>query len=266
LAAIRDQASDTWAKWSEHLAPAYIKHASAPGNVRFQLVTRALAALPLPRVYRIVDIGGGFGMQAVMLARLGHAVTVLDPDPLMLAAAAEKIELESPVVRARISLIKGNGEDARRLVGDGFDLVCCHSVLMYLGDPGSMIKELADLARPDGWISILALNGDAIAMRSGLQRKWREALASMQAGQQAGSLYLPSRADTVEDIERRLALAGAQMKCWYGVGVFTDHVAESLEADDFSQVCELEWQAGLRDPYRKVARIFHAIAQKVSTE
>ncbi len=262
MSAPADHLGNTWMKWKEQLAPAYVEHASAAGNVRFELVTRALTELPLAGPCRVVDVGGGFGRQAIMLARLGHAVTVLDPDQGMLDIAAGQVERENSAVRARIRLVRGDGENSRNIVGGDFDLVCCHSVLLYLDNPGPMIGELVNLARMGGWISVVALNAEAIAMRSGLQGKWRDALASMRARQQIGNNYLPVRADTIEDIERRLALAGARLTRWHGVGVFTDHRNNSTVTADFGLVCDVEWEAARRDPYRRVARSFHAIAQR----
>lgn len=127
---------NAWLRWSDLLAPAYLQRARAPWNLRFELVTRGLTAhIPSSRA-RVADVGGGCGHQAVMLARLGHEVVVLDPDPVMLAAAIELADAEPKAVRDRLNFVEGFGEKAVRLIGGDFDVVCCHSLLMYLNDPG----------------------------------------------------------------------------------------------------------------------------------
>ena len=183
-----------WLEQAPALADAYFRRAcSIHGHVRFELVTRALLEHLPPSPQRIIDVGGGFGRQAIILAQVGHSVVVVDPDPAMLAAARNALAQEDEAVSARVELVRGHGEAAERLFGANFDLACCHSVLMYLDDPAPMLASLVGLVRPGGLISVLSLNPEAIAMRSGLQGRWREAVASLVAGTQMGDHYLPSR-------------------------------------------------------------------------
>ena len=248
--------------WTEHaaaLAEAYVRSA---GPVRFELVTRSLLMHMPPQPQRVVDVGGGFGRQAIMLARAGHSVVAVDLDPNMLAIARHELSSESQEVRARVELILGDGEDAAGLVGTDFDLACCHSVLMYLDDPVPMLSGLVGLVRLGGLISVLDLNTQARAMRSGLQGRWREAAASLEAGTQIDTQYVPSREHSREKVTEIIEAAGAKAKGWYGVGVFTDHLTEKLVVEDPAEVYLVEWLAGNRDPYRQVARCFHLLAER----
>ena len=249
--------------WTAHaaaLADAYIRSA---GSVRFELVTRSLLMNMPPGPRRVVDVGGGFGQQAIMLARAGHSVVVVDFDQGMLAVARKALSSEPQEVRSRVELVLGDGEATGSLVGTDFDLACCHSVLMYEDDPAPMVSGLVGLVRTGGLISVLSLNTEAIAMRSGLQGRWREAAASLEAGRQVDSQYVPSREHTREEIVRLLESAGARIKGWHGVGVFTDHLTETIVVEDPEEVYLAEWLAGHRDPYRQVARCFHLLAERV---
>ena len=251
-----------WTEQAPALAEAYARNS---GPIRFEVVTRALREHLSSGPQRIVDVGGGYGRQAVMLARLGHSVVVADHDPTMLAMAREAVKDEARPVRARIELVLCVGEAAARVVGADFDLACCHSVLMYVDDPAPMVSSLVQLVRPGGLISVLSVNKDAIAMRSGLQGRWREAAECLLGGSQAGDRYAPSKAYARKDIVQLLGAAGARIKKWYGVGIFTDHLATSCDPDEIVEACALEWLAGGRDPYRQVARCFHLIAQRNRT-
>ncbi|MEU6714146.1 methyltransferase [Nonomuraea sp. NPDC046802] len=245
--------------WTADLVPAYLAHTrNLASSVRFALVTRALLGNLPDRPCEVMDAGGGHAVQAIMLARAGHRVTVVDPDPLMIDAARANLAGEDAAVRDRVRLVHGHVDDA---AGE-FDVVCCHSVLAYVEDPQPMLTRLLALTRPGGILSILALNGDAIAMRSGLSGDWAEALASLRAGRQVGARYLSSRPDTVGDLGGRLAALGAQVRTWHGVRVFTDHIDDDVTGAELADIVELEWQAGLRDPYRGVARLFHLIAER----
>ena len=248
--------------WTEHasaLADAYVRSA---GPVRFELVTRALLMHMPPRPQRVVDVGGGFGRQAIMLARAGHTVVVVDFDPQMLDIAREALAAEPDDIRSRVELVQGDGQSAASLVGTGFDLACCHSVLMYEDDPAPMLLGLVNMVRRGGLISVLSLNTEARAMRSGLQGRWREAVATLKSGTQIDSQYVPSREHTREDVTRILEEAGAGVRDWHGVGVFTDHITETIYVEDPEDVYMAEWLAGSQDPYRRVARCFHLLAER----
>ncbi|WP_239309756.1 MULTISPECIES: methyltransferase [unclassified Frankia] len=255
---------NSWADTDGELAAAYARHAgSMRGAVRQALVTRALLAhLPAaPR--RVVDIGGGAGQQALALAHAGHQVTLVDHDPEMLAAAQSALLAEDPGIRQRVDLVDARGEDAVTVVGGDWDLVCCHGVLMYLDDPRPMLAALVDLARPDGGlISVLGKNARALAMRPGVEGRWSDALTMLESNSETGRLGVPSRADTVDDVTAHLAAAGAPTMVWYGVRIFTDHLRDTPVGADFDLVCDLEWEAGRRDPYRHVARLFHLVAHR----
>lgn len=260
-------AANTWTPAARLRANAYIEHAEGMlGEIRFRLVTRALLqSLPADRPCRVADIGGGFGRQAALLAEAGHEVVVVDPDETLLRAARDRIARLDPQAAARVTLVEGAGEQAADLVGTGFDLVCCHSVLIYLADPRPMLRELVRLARPGGLISILSLNRDALAMRDALQGDWRAALATLADGAEHGGRYLPTRADDPVELGRSLADLGAQVRFWHGVRAFTDHRGD-LSPDELDEICELEWQAGRRDPYRSIARLFHLVAHSAPTQ
>jgi ubiquinone/menaquinone biosynthesis C-methylase UbiE len=255
--------------WMEHapaLAAAYDRHNQGVlGRLRQSLLYRGLEAHLPPGPQRVVDVGGGEGYQAVALARSGHHVVLLDPDPAMLAAARERLAAQEKAVRQRVELVRGYGEDAADLTGGGFDVVCCHGILMYLDDPTSMLNSVVALARPGGLISVLAKNADAAAMRPALEGRWADAIETLETGVDRGAGTVRSRAHTVEGVSAALTAAGGvDVLAWYGLRVFSDHLGATPVGPDFDQLCALEWIAGCRDPYRRVARLFHVIARRLA--
>jgi SAM-dependent methyltransferase len=252
-------ASNLWTEHRAALADAYLRNG---GSVRFELVTRSLLSHLHPEPQRIVDVGGGCARQAIMLARAGHSVVVVDFDPGMLAIAQNQLSREPQEVSSRVRLVLGEADAAGSFVGTDFDLACCHSVLAYEDDPAPILAELVSLVRHGGLISVLCVNREASAMRSGLQGQWREAIASLEAGTQVGGQYVPSREHTRREVTGILEASGATAIAWHGVGVFTDHLTETLVVPNPDEVYLAEWLAGNRDPYRQVARCFHIIAQR----
>jgi S-adenosylmethionine-dependent methyltransferase len=71
-----------------------------------------------------------------------------------------------------------------------------------------------------------------------------------------------TRGDTVEGLSEALADAGLAVERWYGVRVFADHLGDSMPGGDLPEILELEWEVGLREPYRSVARLIHVVGRK----
>lgn len=231
--------------------------------VRRTLVARALGEHLPPPPARVADVGGGAGQQSVPLARAGYEVTVLDTSPKMLGEARRRLEAETPDIRGRVRLVEGAGERAPGLLGKGaFDAVLCHGVLMYLEDPGEMVRALAALMRPGGMVSVLAKNAASLAMRPALKGHYADALPLIGADRAAGGLGVVTRGDTVEGLGAAFEEAGLAVEAWYGVRVFTDHLGETAPGEDLAGILDLEWKAGTRDPYRSVARLIHLVARK----
>ncbi|WP_433379338.1 methyltransferase [Streptosporangium sp. CA-115845] len=243
------------------LSAGYARHAGTlRGALRHALVARALRTHLPDGQQQVLDVGGGDGHQAAQLARAGHLVTVLDPDTAMLERAAARIAAEPGEVRDRVRLVEGDGEHAEDVVGGGFDAVLCHGVLMYVADPDRFIRHLARAARPGGLVSLMTKNQDALAMRPGLEGRWPDTLTALRGGPQLGNLGVTSRAHSAAAVATMLAEAGAATTAWYGVRVFTDHLGDAPVGENFDLVLDAEWEAGRRDPYRRVARLLHFVA------
>jgi len=143
---------------------------------------------------RAIDVGCGQGTQALGLARAGHEVICLDPSPALLEVLVATLGGEPDEVRARVRVVTGTGEDAPALVGGGFDLVLCHGVLMYLDDDAGLLDALARMTGPDGRLSLVVRNGDALGLRPGLLGDWAAVPAAVDADGYENRLGLRARA------------------------------------------------------------------------
>ncbi|WP_236047112.1 class I SAM-dependent methyltransferase [Streptacidiphilus fuscans] len=245
--------------------------------VRQELVTRQLTEQLHARFgpdarLRVLDAGCGQGTQLLRLARAGHEVTGLDPDPGTLTAAQQALALEPLAVQARVRLLHGEGGDCGRWFGPAsFDVVLCHGVLMYLPDPEPLLAALARVLAPGGLLSVLARNGDALALRPGLAGDWGAAVAAFDDAPGTNRLAytnrlgLPTRADRRAVLARTLAELDVPVQAWFGVRVFTDQAADDAPlppTPELSLLLDAEDRAGRTDPYRRVAALLHLVGMR----
>ena len=252
---------DTWAALADPFVDG--AYASVKGRVRtFVLHSQLLRHLPDPPA-TVLDVGGGAGHQSLPLARLGFEVTVLDPSPAMLGKAEQRLGAEPDDVRRRVRLIEARGEDAVAATGgQRFAAVLCHGVLMYLDRPDPAVSALCACARPGGIVSIMALNARTMAVRPALDRRWADALAAFDTGHEVGVLGAETRGDTVEELSGLLRANAVVPEAWYGVWLFTDWLDLPVEGTDVAAVAAVELEASLRDPYRRLSRVFHLVGRR----
>ncbi|MEV4873412.1 class I SAM-dependent methyltransferase [Streptomyces syringium] len=235
-------------------------------TVRQELVARQLdeqiaARFPVGRRLRVLDVGLGQGTQALRLARAGHEVTGLEPDPRMVAAVREALAAEPEGIRERVRLIEGDGRDTgAHFLPGAFDIVLCHGVLMYVPEPDPMLAGLARVLAPDGLLSLVVRNADALALRPGLSGDWEGALAAFDSPAYTNRIGQSARADRLETLTATLAGIGAPLHTWYGVRVFTDQAPDDAappSAGELDRILTAEDRAGRTDPYRRVAALLH---------
>lgn len=233
--------------------------------VRQELVSRQLAShLPEVMPARVLDVGCGQGTQLLRLARSGHHVTGLDSSRALLDELARAEAAEPDEVRARLRTVQADvGDLASLFTPASFDVVLCHGVLMYFADPAPLLDDLVRLVAPDGVLSLLVRNGDALAMRPGLRHDWGTAQQAFEDTTYDNRIGVTARADRVDDLAAALAARRMPVSTWYGVRVFTDIAADDAPLPDEPELAALlacEERAGATDPYRRVAALTHVIA------
>lgn len=229
--------------------------------VRQELVTRQLSEhLPKPsNTIKVLDVGSGQGTQVIRLASLGYDVTGIEPSDELRDMAEKSAEVASTNVRFH----KGTLEEIPREIDSEFDVVCCHGVLMYLPELETSIRRLVSLVRRGGIMSVLTRNRASIAMRAGMTKDWAAAISGFDEKHYNNRLGIKDvRADDPEEVIESLRKNGAELLGWYGVRLFTDHWDDQQLPEDIEELIEAEYQAGRRDPYRRLTSLTHVIAQR----
>ena len=97
----------------------------------------------------LLDVGCGDGALASELARRGAIVTGLDADPVMIAAARRRTEIEGTQLR----LIEGHAETLP-FDSAAFDCAVAVTVLCFVRDAELAVAEMARVLKPGGRLVI----------------------------------------------------------------------------------------------------------------
>jgi S-adenosylmethionine-dependent methyltransferase len=101
------------------------------GRLRYRSAWKNIAKHVKERPLRILDIGGGDGMDAIYYAGLGHLVTLSDYSPTMLSEAKKAAEEQG--VTERLRLVQTGPEAVPDLFHEQpFDLILCPMMMEYI--------------------------------------------------------------------------------------------------------------------------------------
>jgi S-adenosylmethionine-dependent methyltransferase len=215
---------------------------------------------------RVLDVGGGSGVLAVPLARLGHDVTVVDPSADALATLTRRAE--NAGVGPRVHGVQGDGDLLHEVVpaGDGgegsYDLALCHSVLEVVDDPATTLREIARALRPGGTASVAAANRAGAVLARAVAGHPVEALALVEDRDPAPARARPARRRfTPDDLLALVSAAGLEPGTWRGVSVVAD-LLDAASGADPDAVRRLELALAGSSPYRDVATGLHVLATR----
>ena len=238
----------------------YNKVLAQPWNVLGYRLRQHNLAKHLPASANILDIGGGNAQEAKDLAALGHKVVVLEPSTEMFAQAVANTK-----GLAQISLYQTSLENARPYLAEAsFDLVLCHNVLQYLSNKQHALAEMAVYLKPEGLLSLVALNKYSEPFRLATQQ---QNLARAKAALNASSYVTEALGVAVDllsadEVKLLAENAGLQLFAQYGIRCMNDYI---LDSPDKTLEAIFDLEQGLSDlyPYYLLARFFHLILKKV---
>ena len=172
------------------------------------------------------------------------------------------------------------------MVGLGFDVILCHTLLEYVARPEEMLVRLVSMLAPGGTLSLLLANPAAEALNLALaKRDLVRALRALPGIERAddatetdaatpdvttppagrADLFgLPRVTLAPERVRTILRAAGLTVAAEYGIRVVADYysAAELADATFYERLWAFEAAAGSREPYRRMARYLQIIAEK----
>ena len=235
-------------------------------QLKQRLVQAHVAQHMRPGQWRVLDAGGGNGLESIPLAEHGHRVEIVDYSKEMLADAERRAVAAG--VQERVTLHLGDVAGLASLFPTAsFDLVLCHNVIQYVADAASFVRDLNAVLKPGGLISIVSINRYSIPYRIAFPRgDLAEALAQVDArGAKAMLFDAPMNCYSAAEIVEMLGGAGCFSEGDYGIRCVCDYWGDNeLKSDPavFKQLEELEFALAERHPYKLLARYFQVIARR----
>jgi len=211
---------------------------------------------------RVLDVGGGSGMFAVPLARLGHDVTVVDPSADALATLRRRADTAG--VGALVHGLQGDGDLLHEVLpaaGDGFDLALCHYVLEVVDDPAVTLGEISRALRPGGQVSVATVNRAGAVLARAVAGHPVEALALLEDRDPATARSKPVRRFSPDDMLTLVGGAGLRPGPWRGVSVVAD-LLEATSGAEPGAVRALELALAEQSPFRDIATGLHVLASR----
>jgi 2-polyprenyl-3-methyl-5-hydroxy-6-metoxy-1,4-benzoquinol methylase len=213
---------------------------------------------------RVLDVGGGSGMFAVPLARLGHDVTVVDPSADALATLRRRADTAG--VGSLVHGLQGDGDLLHEVLAaagsDGFDLALCHYVLEVVDDPAVTLGEISRALRSGGQVSVATVNRAGAVLGRAVAGHPVEALALLEDRDPAPARSKPaSRRFSPDDMLALVDGAGLRPGPWRGVSVVADLLEASSGAEP-GAVRALELALAEQSPFRDIATGLHVLATR----
>lgn len=116
---------------------------------------------------RVLDVGTGDGTYAIEAARLGAEVTGIDIDRAMLTAARTRSES----AHVTVTLREGGAEELPFDAG-AFDVVLAVTVLCFIPDPKTAVREMARVLVPGGRLVLGELGRHSVWAAARRVRGW----------------------------------------------------------------------------------------------
>ncbi|MDQ4113485.1 MAG: methyltransferase domain-containing protein [Actinomycetota bacterium] len=249
-----DVFSDKLAQWRAYTATPW-------GRIRYTVVEEILRrqCAELGEGLRILDVGGGDGMDALPLALAGHDVTVLDPAESWLAEAKRR----AADAGADLVTLVGGLDD---LPAGEWDLVLCHFVLRYRPANARDVRRLAAAVRPGGRLSVMEPNPASMVLRQLVTGGPEAALTELRADTKRTVTFDHDvRKVPMDDLETELASAGLRLTGRFGTRTANDLLTDNDAKNDpayFDRLLELERELCDQEPFVRIAGMYQLVAER----
>jgi S-adenosylmethionine-dependent methyltransferase len=215
---------------------------------------------------RILDVGGGNGMDSIYFASQGHTVVLLDYSSAMLTDARKRAEEQGVV--DKITYIESDAQQIKKVLpGQQFDLILCNLMVEFVSDPFVLLRDITQLLTAGGLLSFIDGNRYCETFRTALSHN--DLKAALQA---VGTTQYPhSWFDrlvpiySAEEMIQHLKENGCTLAGQYGIWCVTPYLPndQKYEPEYYAKLEQLEFCLSGTYPYYLLARFFQIIMRKL---
>jgi S-adenosylmethionine-dependent methyltransferase len=246
----------------------WLQEQSMPwSRLKYKLTRSNLARHLGSQNLRVLDAGGGNGMDSFPLAEQGHRVDIVDYSKQMLAEA-EKRAAQAGMAGGVALHYADLGAVPNLFKGWEFDLVLCHNVVSYVDDVPALLRNLVALLKAGGLISVIGVNRYSIPYHAAFMRgDLADALDKLDARSAKAYIFDTTfTALSAAEVGEMLCGAGCHVEQDYGIRCMCDYWGDTvrkLQPEVFEQIERLEFALTDRHPYKLLARYYQVVARKV---
>lgn len=215
---------------------------------------------------RILDAGGGNGLDALALARMNHHVDIVDISQQMLNDARANAALAGVTHRVDTHAMDIHALD-RKFPANLFDLVLCHNLIQFVDDLQAVLESIVGMIKPDGMLSLITTNQYSLPYQAAfLEGDLEQAYRMLDEDMHYNSVFdINVHEYRHDDIITLLEGLGLKLEKHYGIRCLYNYWGTN-ELKQNSSVHEklkkLEMELTERYPYKLGARQFQLIARK----
>lgn len=233
------------------------------GQIRLAVLSRDIDKMTaklgkkLGRPLKILDVGAGLAQISLQLAKTHHC-TINDISANMLNKARQTACDEN---LANIRFITCPYQDLPSTIkGEKFDLILCHAVLEWLGNPEQIMDFFDEFLADDGVLSLCFYNPASLVYRNLIMGNFYQLDKPKPADNNSLTPNSPVDNNTVE---HWLSSYDYTVYAHSGIRVFSDYTPlkrGGLNNDD--AVIEMELKYSQVMPFRLMGRYLHILAGK----
>jgi len=238
-------------------------YGSAKGEVRLAIVwehlLKTLPELSAGKPLRILDAGCGLGQMGMKLVQLGHELVLSDISEKMVNETRKLFENEA--LKENVTFLHKAVQELNSQELGQFDLILFHAVLEWLAEPEETLQHLTQLIKPEGYLSLMFYNRDALVFRNLIRGNWRKAESANLQGDEGG--LTPYHPLTLEEVAGWLERWEFKTLSRTGVRVIYDYMERRIrDKRPIEEIVRIEMKYAQHEPYLHMGRYLHLVAQK----
>ncbi|MBK8903209.1 MAG: methyltransferase domain-containing protein [Anaerolineaceae bacterium] len=234
------------------------------GRLRYRVARANLQHhLPAPPA-RILDLGGGNGLDTIPLLKLGYTAVIVDFSQEMVAQGQKLAQQEEVSDQLTFKIGDATNVDFEQ---NKFDIILCHNLLQYVEDITAVLQNIHQSLRPGGIFSFMITNPHTETLAYALRDY---DLAAAQENLTKSTKYIETfnthiQRYTDEELKEMLQACGFTLLEQYGIRAICDFMADNerkFDPDFYEQLEALELAVSNQYPYKLLARFYQFICQK----